>query len=79
MSFDNLTILSFHDTAGDIINDTTTPRNLQIFLPVQDGNLLNCRSQGVKFVRIQCILDFAPLVTAAPYPISTTHMDRRKP
>ena len=72
MSFNNLTILYFHDAASAIINDTTTPGNSQILLPVQDGNLLNCRSQGLKFVCVQCILDFAPLLTAAPYSISTT-------
>jgi hypothetical protein len=71
MSFDNLMILSFHDLAGNIINNTTTPANPQILLPVQDGNLVNCRSQGVRFVRIQCVMDFASLVTAALYPIST--------
>ncbi len=71
MSFDNLTILSFHDLAGNIINNTTTPADLQILLPVGDGNLANCRSQGVRFVRIQFVMDFASLVTAAPYPIST--------
>ena len=72
MSFNNLTILYFHDAASAIINDTTTPGNSQILLPVQDGNLLNCRSQGLKFVCVQCILDFASLLTAAPYSISTT-------
>jgi hypothetical protein len=71
MSFDNLTILSFHDAAGNIINGPTVPGNSQILLPVQDEALGNCRSQGVKFVRVQCVLDFAPLITAAPYPIST--------
>jgi hypothetical protein len=71
MSFDNLTILSFHDSAGNIINDTTSPANPQILLPMQNGILVNCRSQGVRFVRVQCVLDFASLVTAAPYPIST--------
>jgi hypothetical protein len=71
MSFDNLTILSFHDSAGNIIDDTTTPADLQILLPVQNGNLANCRSQGVRFVRIQFVMDFVSLVTAALYPIST--------
>jgi hypothetical protein len=70
MSFNNLTILSFHDSAGNIINDMMSTTNPQILLPVQNGNLANCRSQGVIFVWIQCVLDFASLVTAAPYPIS---------
>ncbi len=71
MCFQNLTILSFHDSAGDIVDDTTTPADPQVLLPVQDGNLATCRSQGVRFVRVQCILDFASLVTAVPYPTST--------
>jgi hypothetical protein len=71
MSFDNLTILSFHNSAGNIVNDTTTPTNPQVLLPVQDGSLTNCRSQDVRFVRVQCVLDFASLITAALYPTST--------
>jgi hypothetical protein len=49
MCFQNLTILSFHDLAGAIINDTTSPADPQVLLPVQDGNLADCRSQGVRF------------------------------
>jgi hypothetical protein len=70
MSFNNLTILSFHDSAGNIIDNTTTPRDPQILLPVQDGNLANFLSQGVRFVRVQCVMDFASLMTATSYPIS---------
>jgi hypothetical protein len=70
MNFDNLTILSFHDLAGHIIDDTTTPANPQVLLPVQNGIIANCRSPDVQFARVQCVLDFASLVTAAPYPIS---------
>jgi hypothetical protein len=72
MSFQNLTILSFHDSAGAIITNTTSPANPQVLLPVQDGNLANCRSQGVRFLCVQCVLDFGSLVTATPYPISMT-------
>jgi hypothetical protein len=72
MCFQNLTILSCHDSASAIINDTTSPADPQVLLPVQDGNLANCRSQGMRFVRVQCVLDFGSLVTATPYPISTT-------
>jgi hypothetical protein len=71
MSFDNLTVLYFHNSAGNIVNDMTTPTNLQVLLPVQDRNLANCRSQDVQFVRVQCVLDFASLVTATLYPTST--------
>jgi hypothetical protein len=70
MCFQNLTILSFHDLAGAHIDDTTSPTDPQVLLPVQDGNLANCRSEGVRFVRVQYILDFVSLVTAVPYPTS---------
>ncbi len=70
MCFQNLTILSFHDSAGDIVNNTTSPGDPQILLPIQDGHLAHCRSGGVRFVRVQCVLDFASLVTAVPYPTS---------
>ena len=72
MCFQNLTILSFHDSAGAIINDTTSPADPQVLLPVQDGNLANYHSQSMRFVRIQCVLDLGSLTTATLYPISTT-------
>jgi hypothetical protein len=37
--FNNLTILSFHNSAGNQINNTTLPGNPQVLLPIQDGNL----------------------------------------
>ncbi len=72
MCFQNLMTFSFHDSAGAIINNTTSPTDPQVLLPVQDGNLANFCSQGVRFVRIQCVLDFGSLMTATLYPISTT-------
>ncbi len=42
--FNNLTILPFHNSAGNQINDTTLPGNLQILLPIQNGNLDYCCS-----------------------------------
>jgi hypothetical protein len=71
INFDNLTILSFHNSAGNVIDDTTTPANLQVLLPVQNGIIANCCSLDVQFACVQCVLDFASLVRAAPYPIST--------
>jgi hypothetical protein len=65
-------ILSFHDSAGAIIDDTTSPADPQVLLPVQDGNLANYHSQSMRFVRIQCVLDLGSLTTATLYPISTT-------
>jgi hypothetical protein len=51
------------------INNTTVPGDSSILLPVQDGNIADCRSPGVKFVRVQLELDFANLTIAtAPAP-----------
>ncbi len=70
-SFDHLTIMSFHNSEGTIINDTTTAANAQILLPVQNGVIANCRQQDIKFVRVQCTVDFISLVTVNPYPVGT--------
>ena len=37
-------------------------------MPVQDGNIADCRAAGVKFVRVQLELDFADLTIAAATP-----------
>ena len=36
-----------------------------MLLPVRDGNVADCCSAGVKFVRVQLELDFADLTIAA--------------
>ncbi len=40
--FSRLAILSFHNDAGDQINDTTTATDTAILLPVVNGILINC-------------------------------------
>ena len=59
--FRHLKVLSFHDTKGDMITNTTSPSDPTILLPVQDGNAADQRKQGVKFVRVQLRLDFSSL------------------
>jgi hypothetical protein len=54
------------------MDDTTTANNAQVLLPVVNGVLADCRKQDVQFVHVQCSLDFAPLITVEPYPISST-------
>ena len=58
-NFRNLTILSWHDSAGAIINNTTTPGDTSILLPVQNGLLVNCRQQDIMFVRVQVAVDYS--------------------
>jgi hypothetical protein len=53
-NFNNLTILSFHNLAGNQINDNTLPGNPQVLLPIQDGNLANYCSQDICFVHVKC-------------------------
>ena len=61
--FANLSIISFHDSAGAQINNTTVAGTPAILLDVLNGNLSNCRQQDVRFVRVSCSIDFAPLFT----------------
>ena len=61
--FSELQILSFHNTKGDEVIDTTDATNPSILLPVIDGAYVACR-KNVKFVRVQLSVNFANLVTA---------------
>jgi hypothetical protein len=70
MDFGHLTILSFHALNGNRIYTTTTAADPQVLLPVINGAVANCCGWDVCFVRVQCILDFTPLTTINPYPIS---------
>ena len=74
MDFSHLTILSFHCSDGDRIDDTTIPADPQQLLPVVDRAIATCRKQDVKFVRVQFTLDFATasgLISLDPYPVAT--------
>jgi hypothetical protein len=70
IDFANLTILSFHNSKGDRIDVTTTVADIQVLLPVVDGPIAGCRKQDVRYVRVQCVLDFSSLTTIDPYPVS---------
>jgi hypothetical protein len=60
----NLQILSFHNSTGTRINNTTVAGVPTIFLPVIDGPLAACRQQDVRFVHVQVSLNFAHLLGA---------------
>jgi hypothetical protein len=70
MDFNHLAILSFHKSNGERIDNTMVPGHPEILLPVINGPVNVCRQHDVKFVRVQCSLKFASLVTVNPYPIS---------
>jgi len=67
-NFQHPRILSRHNEKGTRINNTTIPGDSSILLLVQDGNVADCRSPGVKFVRVQLELDFANLTIATAHP-----------
>jgi hypothetical protein len=61
-NFANLSILSFHDSAGNQVNNTTTEKDSAVLLPVIDGPLCGCHKQ-VCFVQVLLKLDFSSLVS----------------
>jgi hypothetical protein len=48
--FSRLEILSFHSMVGDVNENTMLAADLNILLPVQNGNIANCRQPNIKFV-----------------------------
>jgi hypothetical protein len=64
--FFKLTILSFHNTKGDIMATTTDAADPSVLLPIVNGVLATCRKKDVKFVRIQLVLNYASLVNVDP-------------
>jgi hypothetical protein len=73
--FYRLVILSFHNDAGDQIQDMMMTADMAILLPVVNGNLVNCRRPNVKFVRVQITLDFHSLVSVEPPGITTLQVE----
>ena len=67
-NFANLSILSWHGTNGNIINNTATVTDASILLTVQDGATNACCASGLKFVRVQLALDYADLNKIDPAP-----------
>jgi len=65
--FTQLTIVSFHNSAGTQINNTTIVGNATILLPVIDGAVANCRQADVRFVRVTSNVDFSRLVRLPNY------------
>ena len=73
LDWNNLTILSFHNTQGQAFgNNAVTPADLSVLKPVVNGAVANCRPADVRFVRVECTLDFRTLCTAAEPTDNTT-------
>ena len=65
-----LTVLSFHRSNGDRVDDTTVAGNPSVLLPLIDGPAATCRKQDIKFVRVRCTLNFGALILLDPYPVT---------
>jgi hypothetical protein len=60
----NLTILSFHTSAGAVL-DASIPGDINVLRPVQNGAVANCCPADVRYVRLECVLDYADLAEHA--------------
>jgi hypothetical protein len=58
-------ILSFHNSMGAVIPNTTTAADPMILLPLQNGNINQCRAADIRFVRLQCNISFRDKITTA--------------
>jgi hypothetical protein len=58
----NLQILSFHDSTGTQINNTTIACNPAILLPLVNSPMADCCQKDVRYVCVQLSLNFAGLL-----------------
>ena len=58
-NFWNLTILSWHNSAGTCMTTTTTAANASILLPIQNGLLNTCWKQDVRFFQVQVSVNYS--------------------
>ncbi len=65
--FQNLAIISFHDSAGAQILNTTIPGNATALLPVVNGPAAACCQQDVCFVRVTCLVNVLGLISIPNY------------
>ncbi len=67
-NFRHLKILSFHDTKGDMMSDTTSKTEPARLLPVQDGNVADCRKQGSNLFVCNYVWTSRPLLLGVFHP-----------
>lgn len=56
-------VVTFHNSAGAIMNNATVAANPRVLKPVADGPINDCRPADVRFVRVSATIDFADLIT----------------
>jgi hypothetical protein len=61
-NFGRLMILSFHNTRGNQVNDSTEVADPAVLLAVVNGPIGDCH-KNVKFVRVQLLVNFIDLIT----------------
>jgi hypothetical protein len=61
-NFCNLSIISYHNLAGDPINNTTVAGNLSLLLPMVNGAVGACRNQDDHYICASCTVDYRGLV-----------------
>ena len=62
--FSKLTVVSFHDSVGEHIPDTTTVADPAILLPVQNGAVITCRALDVRFVYVRADIDYSDKIAS---------------
>jgi hypothetical protein len=66
-NFCNLAIVTFHNSAGTEIKNTTNAGNPAILLPIQNAPKAVCHQNDVSFVPVTCLVDFSRLVNIPNY------------
>jgi len=67
-NFNHLIIISWHDGRGRVMTNTAVAGNPAVLLPIQNGNIADCRAEWVTFVRVSLALDFSDLSIIDPPP-----------
>jgi hypothetical protein len=65
MDFGHLMILSFHNSQGARMDDTTTAIDTQILMPIQNRALADCRKQDM---RALCLVNHGGPISCQFYP-----------
>jgi hypothetical protein len=71
MDFDHLIILSYHKTNGNRLDNATIPNQPEVLLLAIDGVVGDCHMQNIKFVCVQCTINFSALIMIDLYPVTT--------
>jgi len=54
-----LTIVSIHDSVGDVIADTSVANTIATLLPIQNGAVGACRRSDIRFINVRANVDYS--------------------